>query len=63
MALATTTMTMSTMHLSRKKPLDQEIDVFGTTNIGKIRSENHHCDHKTGYVAGDLRRSKLATGH
>ena len=39
MALATTTMTMSTMDLSRK-PLDQEIDVFGTTDIGKIRSEN-----------------------
>ncbi len=32
-------MTMSTMDLSRK-PLDQEIDVFGTTDIGKIRSEN-----------------------
>ena len=39
MALATTTMTMSTMDLSRK-PLDQEIDVFGITDIGKIRSEN-----------------------
>ena len=32
-------MTMSTMDLSRK-PLDQEIDVFGITDIGKIRSEN-----------------------
>ena len=40
MALATTTVTMSTMDLSQRKPLDQEIDVFGTTDIGKIRSEN-----------------------
>ncbi len=32
-------MTMCTMDLNRK-PLDQEIDVFGTTDIGKIRSEN-----------------------
>ncbi len=40
MALVTTTMTMSTMDLSQRKPLDQEIDVFGTTDIGKIRSEN-----------------------
>ncbi len=40
MALVTTTMTMSTMDLSQRKPLDQEIDVFGATDIGKIRSEN-----------------------
>ncbi len=40
MALVTTTMTMSTMDLSQRKPLDQEIDVFGTTDIGKIRQEN-----------------------
>ncbi|MFB3069668.1 MAG: PP2C family serine/threonine-protein phosphatase [Gemmatimonadales bacterium] len=29
-----------TMDLSQRKPLDQEIDVFGTTDIGKQRSEN-----------------------
>ncbi len=40
MAFLTTTMTMSTMDLSQRKPLDQEIDVFGATDIGKIRSEN-----------------------
>ncbi len=40
MALVTTTMTMSTMDLGQRKPLDQEIDVFGATDIGKIRSEN-----------------------
>ena len=28
------------MDLSQRKPLDQEIDVFGTTDIGKKRSEN-----------------------
>ena len=40
MALATMTMTISTMDLSQRKPLDQEIDVFGITDIGKVRSEN-----------------------
>ncbi len=40
------------MHLSQRKPLDREVDVFEATDIGKIRSENHHCDHETGYVAG-----------
>ncbi len=40
MALAATTMTISTMDSRQRKPLDQEIDVFGTTDIGKKRSEN-----------------------
>jgi serine/threonine protein phosphatase PrpC len=28
------------MHLGDRKPLDQEIDVFGLTDTGKVRSEN-----------------------